>query len=192
MDLQHFQQMIAAGEPLRGDEMIAFMREQSDNTRRLLFDLNNSYHTHEEIVALFSRITDSKVHESFRMFPPFYTDFGKNIHVGKNVFINSCCHFQDQGGIFIGDGTLIGHSVVLATLNHGFAPEDRQNLYHAPIRIGKGVWIGAHATILAGVTIGDDAVIAAGAVVTKDVPSRVIVGGVPAKYIRDIDKNEKQ
>lgn len=184
--------MIAAGEPLRGEEMIAFMREQSDNTHRLLFDLNNSYHTPEEIVALFSRITDSEVHKSFRMFPPFYTDFGKNIHVGKNVFINSCCQFQDQGGIFIGDGTLIGHSVVLATLNHGFAPEDRQNPYHAPIRIGKGVWIGAHATILAGVTIGDDAVIAAGAVVNKDVPSGDIVGGVPAKHIRDIDKNEKQ
>ena len=177
MDLQHFQQMIAAGEPLRGEEMIAFMREQSDNTHRLLFDLNNSYHTPEEIVALFSRITDSEVHESFRMFPPFYTDFGKNIHVGKNVFINSCCQFQDQGGIFIGDGVLIGHSVVLATLNHGLAPEDRQNLYHAPIRIGKGVWIGAHATILAGVTIGDDAVIAAGAVVNKDVPAGAVVGG---------------
>lgn len=97
MNLHHFQQMIAAGEPLRGDEMIAFMREQSDNTRRLLFDLNLSYHTPEEIVSLFSRITDSEVHDSFRMFPPFYTDFGKNIHVGKNVFINSCCQFQDQG-----------------------------------------------------------------------------------------------
>ena len=187
MDLQYFQQIIASGEPLRGDEMIAFMREQSDNTRRLLFDLNHSYHTPEEIVTLFSRITNSEVHDSFRMFPPFYTDFGKNIHVGKNVFINSCCQFQDQGGIFIGDGALIGHSVVLATLNHGLAPEDRQNLYHAPIRIGKGVWIGAHATILAGVTIGDDAVIAAGAVVNKDVPAGAVVGGVPAKVIKYID-----
>ena len=125
------------------------------------------------------------------MFPPFYTDFGKNIHVGKNVFINSCCQFQDQGGIFIGDGALIGHSVVLATLNHGLAPEDRQNLYHAPIRIGKGVWIGAHATILAGVTIGDDAVIAAGAVVNKDVPAGAVVGGVPAKVIKYIDAYKK-
>ena len=96
--------MIAAGEPLAGEEMIAFMREQSDDTRRLLFDLNGSYHTPEEIVTLFSQITNSKVDNSFRLFPPFYTDFGKNIHVGKNVFINSCCQFQDQGGIFIGDG----------------------------------------------------------------------------------------
>lgn len=71
--------MIAAGEPLAGEEMIAFMREQSDDTRRLLFDLNGSYHTPEEIVTLFSQITNSKVDNSFRLFPPFYTDFGKNI-----------------------------------------------------------------------------------------------------------------
>lgn len=143
------------------------MREQSDATRRLLFKLNCIYHTPEEIVTLFSQITNNQVDTSFRLFPPFYTDFGKNIHVGKNVFINSCCQFQDQGGIFIDDGALIGHSVVLATLNHGFTSNDRQNLYPAPIHIGKGVWIGAHATILPGVTIGDNAIIAAGAVVTK-------------------------
>ena len=105
MTLERFQQMIATGKPLAGEEMITFMREQSDATRRLLFDLNGSYHSPEEIVALFSRITDNKVDDSFRLFPPFYTDFGKNIHLGKNVFINSCCQFQDQGGIFIGDGT---------------------------------------------------------------------------------------
>jgi len=155
---------------LAGEEMIAFMREQSDDTRRLLFDLNGSYHTPEEIVTLFSQITNSKIDNSFRLFPPFYTDFGKNIHVGKKVFINSCCQFQDQGGIFIGDGALIGHSVVMATLNHGFAPNDRQNLYHAPIHIGKGAWIGAHATILPNVTIGDNAIVGAGSVVAKDVP----------------------
>ena len=88
--------MIATGKPLAGEEMITFMREQSDATRRLLFDLNGSYHSPEEIVALFSRITDNKVDDSFHLFPPFYTDFGKNIHLGKNVFINSCCQFQDQ------------------------------------------------------------------------------------------------
>lgn len=96
------------------------------------------------------------------MFPPFYTDCGKNIAVGKNVFINSGCRFQDQGGISIGDGTLIGHNVVLATLNHGIAPGERHDLFPASIHIGKNVWIGANATVLPGVTIGDNAVIAAG------------------------------
>ena len=120
------------------------------------------------------------------MFPPFYTDFGKNITVGKNVFINAGCHFQDQGGIIIGDGTLIGHNVVLATLNHGFRSEDRGTLYPAPIIIGKNVWIGSNATILPGITIGKNSIIAAGAVVTKDVPENVITGGNPAKIIKKI------
>lgn len=120
------------------------------------------------------------------MFPPFYTDCGLNITVGKSVFINSCCNFQDQGGIRIGDGSLIGHKVVLATLNHGLAPEDRGSLYPLPIVIGKNVWVGASATILPGVTIGDNAIIAAGAVVTKDVARNTIVAGVPAKVIKEI------
>lgn len=122
MTVEKFQQMIADGQPLEGTEMITFMRKQSAETRRLLMDLNTNYHTDEEIVYLFSRITATDVDPSFRMFPPFYTDFGKNIHLGKNVFINSCCQFQDQGGIFIGDNCLIGPGTMLATLNHGFAP----------------------------------------------------------------------
>jgi acetyltransferase-like isoleucine patch superfamily enzyme len=121
------------------------------------------------------------------MFPPFNTDFGKNITIGKSVFINSGCKFQDQGGITIGDGSLIGHNVVLATLNHGFAPNDRSTTYPSPIVIGKNVWVGSNATILPGVIVGDNAIIAAGAVVTKDVPMNTVVGGVPAKAIKTID-----
>ena len=102
------------------------------------------------------------------------------------MFINADCKFQDQGGIYIDDGALIGHGVVLATLNHDLDPEKRQQLHPAPIRIGKRVWIGANATVLPGVTIGDNAVVAAGAVVTKDVPADTIVGGVPAKQISTI------
>lgn len=178
--------MIADGLPLEGTEMINFMRQQSAQTRRVLMDLNTNYHTDEEIVRLFCEITGTEVDPSFRMFPPFYTDFGKNIHLGKNVFINSACQFQDQGGIFIGDGCLIGPGTMMATLNHGFEPEHRQNMTHAPIVLGKGVWTGAHVTILPGVTIGDNAIIAAGAVVAKDVPANTIVGGVPAKVIKEI------
>ena len=96
------------------------------------------------------------------------------------------CKFQDQGGIFIGDGSLIGHNVVLATLNHAMSPEDRASMIPAPIRIGKRVWIGANATVLPGVTIGDGAIVAAGAVVTKDVPENIVVAGVPAVPIRHL------
>ncbi len=186
MTVEKFQQMIAQGEPLEGTEMITFMREQSAQTRRTLMELNTKYHTDEEIVALFSEITASEVDPGFRMFPPFYTDFGKNIHLGRNVFINSGCQFQDQGGVFIGDGCLIGPGTMIATLNHKLAPGQRQNMTHAPVVLGRGVWTGAHVTILPGVTIGDNAVIAAGAVVTKDVPADTIVAGVPARVIKSI------
>ena len=146
--------------------------------------------TPEEIRNIFSELTGRQVDKTFGLFPPFYTDCGKNITVGKNVFINSGCKFQDQGGITIGDGTLIGHNVVLATLNHGIAPEERHDLFPAPIHIGKNVWIGANAVVLPGVAIGDHAVIAAGAVVTKDVPANAVVGGIPAKVIRLIKSGE--
>lgn len=186
MTIDQFQKMIAGGEPLEGDEMIQFMRDQSDESRKLQFELNCQYHTPDEIRTIFGRIIDQKMDDGFRLFPPFYTDFGRNTHIGKNVFINSGCHFQDQGGVYIGDGCLIGHCVVLATLNHDHEPAKRQNLHHKPIRIGNGVWIGANVTITAGVTIGDNAIIAAGAVVTKDVPANMIAGGVPAKIIKSI------
>ena len=122
-----------------------------------------------------------------RMFLPFYTDCGKNLHIGKNVFINSGCCFQDQGGITIGDGALIGHNVVMATLNHSEDPETRGNLHPAPIHIGRNVWIGASATILPGVTIGDGAIVGAGSVVTRDVPENMTVTGVPARILRSVN-----
>lgn len=186
MNIDKFQQLIAKGCPLEGTEMIEFMRSQSDESRKIQMQLNNAYHTPEEIRELFGHITGREIDESFRMFPPFYTDFGRNIHIGRNVFINACCQFQDQGGIYIGDGTLIGHSVIIATLNHDFEPSKRQNLGHAPVHIGKRVWLGTRVTVLPGVTIGDNAIVAAGAVVTKDIPANEIWGGVPAKFIKKI------
>ena len=133
------------------------------------------------------RFMDAMSNEARRITFLLNTDFGKNITVGENVFINACCHFQDHGGVTIGDGCQIGHNVVFATLNHGLAPEDRKTTYPAPIVLGKNVWVGSNATILQGVTIGDNAVIGAGAVVTKDVAANAIVGGVPARFIKMID-----
>ena len=157
---------------------------------RLCMELNSNYHTPEEIRQIMGRLTGREVGEGFTLFPPFYTDFGKNIAIGRNVFINSGCHFQDQGGIAIGDGALIGHNVVLATVNHALEPEKRRRNRYAPIRIGENVWIGSNATILPGVTLGDWAVVAAGAVVTKDVPPMTVVGGVPARVLRTIPEGE--
>lgn len=152
-------------------------------------ELNTKYHTPEELREIMSRLTGKEVDPSFRMFPPFYTDFGKNIIIGKDVFINSGCHFQDQGGIEIGDGVLIGHNVVLATINHDLNPKENRKNHYAPIKIGAHVWIGSNATVLAGVSIGEWAVVGAGAVVTKDVPAFTVVGGVPAKVLKTIEGN---
>ena len=181
--LEHFNNGDTVGEDW---EVIELMRYYSREAQKITLEINTVYHEPDELAELMSRLTGKPVGENFGLFPPFYTDFGKNIHIGDNVFINADCKFQDQGGIYIDDGALIGHGVVLATLNHDLDPEKRQQLHPAPIRIGKKVWIGANATVTAGVTIGDNAVVAAGAVVTKDVPANTIVGGVPAKVIKTI------
>jgi acetyltransferase-like isoleucine patch superfamily enzyme len=172
-----------------GSDAHKTMCELSQEALKITMRLNNVYHTPDEIVELMSELTGRTVDNSFSMFPPFYTDCGKNIHIGKNVFINSGCRFQDQGGITIGDGCLIGHNVTLATLNHDFSSKKRGNLHPSPITLGENVWIGANATICPGVCIGDGAIVAAGAVVTKDVPANTLVGGVPARMIKRL--NEK-
>lgn len=162
------------------------MHRLSQEALHITMELNNTYHDHDEIVALMSELTGRKVDESFGLFPPFYTDCGKNIKFGKRVFVNSGCRFQDQGGITIGDDALIGHNCVIATLNHVEDPEHRADLIPRPVVIGDKVWVGANVTILSGVTIGEGAILAAGAVVTKDVPARTIAGGVPAKILKHI------
>lgn len=186
MTLQEFLQHTADRKPLRGPEIGRFMNEMSDEARRITCQMNNAYHTPDEIREMLAQLTGHPVPDTVRVFPPLYADFGKNIHLGENVFINDCCHFQDHGGITLGDGCQIGHGVVFATLNHGLTPEDRQTTYPAPIVLGRNVWVGANATILQGVTIGDNAVVAAGAVVTKDVAANTVVGGVPARLIHVI------
>ena len=162
------------------------MHKVSEEARSITAELNSGYHTRGEIRLMMSRLTGREVDKSFGMFPPFYSDYGRNIVLGRNVFINSGCCFQDQGGIEIGDGTLIGQQVVIATLNHSLAPEDRQSMSPAKVVIGKNVWIGAHATILPGVTIGDNCVIGAGAVVHKNIPSDSVAVGVPARIIKKV------
>ena len=181
--LKYFRESDTVGED---KEKIELMRHFSREAQKITMEINTRYHEPDEMAELFSKLIGKSIPEGFGLFPPFYTDFGKNITVGKNVFINSDCKFQDQGGIFIDDGALIGHGVVLATLNHDLEPSKRPMLHPAPIHIGKNVWIGANATILPGVTIGDNAVVAAGAVVNHNVPANVVVGGVPAKIIKEV------
>ncbi len=188
MTVKDFKERLKSGERVVAEsEVHKYMHKLSEEARRVMAELNCGFHTMEEIQKLFFRLIDKPVDDTFGLFPPFYTDCGKNITIGKMVFINEGCCFQDQGGIEIGDGCLIGQQVVIATLNHDLNPARRKDMLPERVKIGDNVWVGAHATILPGVTVGDNAVIAAGAVVTKDVPANAVVGGVPAKIIKTVN-----
>ena len=193
MDMKNFIDFCRKGNPISGEdkELHRLLTQCSYEAQKITMALNTSYHSREEIVEIFSELTGNKVDSSFMCFPPFYTDFGKNITIGKNVFLNTGCSFQDRGGISIGDGSMIGMNVTIATLNHGLPLETRNTTYPFPVIIGKNVWIGSNATILPGVTIEDNSVVAAGAVVTKDVPENTVVAGVPAKAVKKINDNLK-
>ena len=187
MTAKEFNEIAARGGILPSDSQLhEFMHESASRAQRITAEINSGFHTQQELRALMSELLGYELDETFRLFPPFYTDYGRNLKIGKNVFINSGCCFQDQGGIEIGDGCLIGHQVVIATLDHHFDPQRRGDMLPKKVSLGKNVWIGSHATILSGVTIGDGAIVAAGAVVTKDVPQRCVVAGVPAKVIKSV------
>src|SRR4051794_29313445 len=186
MDLSAFLAHVSRGSLIQGgSEAHAFMHGAAQEALQLVAEINTGYRTPEEVRALLSRLTGRTVDESVTVFPPFYSEFGKNLRLGRDVFINIGCRFQDTGGITIGDGTLIGHGSTLTTLNHAVDPTRRADMIPAPVVLGRNVWLGAAVTVLPGVTIGDGAIVGAGAVVTKDIAAHSIVGGVPAKLIRE-------
>lgn len=174
------------GETISPNDPQAYqMREASFATKELLLQMNNSSNP-EEIRHLLSKITNSEIDESVTIFTPLHINYGKHTKIGKNVFINFDCVFLDLGGITIDDDVLLAPKVSLLTEQHPISPENRHSLVPKSIHIKKNVWIGAAATILPGVTIGENSVVAAGAVVTTDVPANTVVGGVPAKFIKNI------
>lgn len=155
---------------------------------KLVAEMNTGYHTEAEVRGYLRQITGSEIDETVRVFPPFNINYGNKTTFGKDSFVNFGCTFLALGGITIEEGAFIAPHCVLATEYHPEDPEKRHSLLTKPIVIGRNAWIGANATILAGVTIGENAIVAAGAVVSKDVPANTIVGGVPAKVIRQIKK----
>ncbi len=162
------------------------------NAQRIVAELNTGYHDNDEVQRIFSRLTGVTVDKSFWLMPPFYTDFGRNIRVGKNVFINTCCTFMDRGGITLEDSVLIAPKVNLVTTGHPIDPDTRRDMISRPIVIKKNAWLGIGVSVMPGVTIGENSIITAHAVVTKDIPDNVIAAGLPAKIIRTIDSKESR
>lgn len=165
------------------EKILAVIRE----TIKLTHKFNSSAHSPKKLRKLFGKIIGQKLDDKSWIIPPFYVDFGKNIRVGKNFFMNQACTFMDRGGITIGDDVFIAPKVCLTTINHDFDPYHRTATFCKPIVIGNRVWIGINVTICPGVTIGDNAIIAAGSVVTKDVPENAIVGGNPARVLKMLE-----
>lgn len=148
-----------------------------------------------------TRLIPSSKGKNLLVFAPFYCEYGINIKVGEGCFMNYDCKLLDVSPITLEDRVWIGANVTLATPMHPFIaeeriPQDYPDGYHdleysKPIVIKKNAWICSSATICAGVTVGENSIVAAGAVVTSDVPPNTIVGGVPARVIREIDENDR-
>jgi len=161
------------------------LRDASFDTKKLLVRLNSSSDA-ADIRNILGQIIGTGIDDSVVVFTPLYINYGKHTTIGKNVFINFDCVFLDLGGITIEDDVFIAPKVSLLAEGHPVGAEDRHSLVPGRIHIRKNAWIGAGATILPGVSIGENAVVAAGAVVSKDVPANTVVGGIPARHIKNI------
>lgn len=162
---------------------------ERSRARQITYSLNQTKDTEDHYRKQLIQDLLGTIEGEIGLEPPFYCDYGYNIHVGEGFFANFNCVFLDVCSIRIGKRVLLGPNVQLYTATHPMDRETRASGLESgkPITIGDDVWIGGHAVINPGVTIGDNVVIGSGAVVTKDVPSNVFVGGNPAKIIRQVN-----
>ena len=161
----------------------------------LLYDYNNSRPSEVERREELLKKMFAEIGEGCYIEPPLHANWaGLNCHFGKNVYANFNLTMVDDTDIYVGDFTMFGPNVVVATAGHPILPPLREKgfQYNASVRIGKNCWIGAGALIMPGVTIGDNSVIGAGSVVTKDIPANVIAVGNPAKVLREINEHDKE
>lgn len=177
---------------LPGDEEI--MREQLAKLDRL-YDFNMTRPTEMEKREALLKEMFAQIGEGCYIEPPLHSNFGGgHVHFGKNVYANFNLTLVDDTHIYVGDYTMIGPNVVIATAGHPILPELREQAYqyNMPVRIGKNCWIGSGAIILPGITIGDNVVVGAGSVVTKDLPSNVVAVGNPCRVLREVNDHDKE
>lgn len=177
---------------LPGDEEI--MKEQLECLDKL-YDFNATRPTQMEKRTALLREMFAEIGEDCYIEPPFHSNFGgRHVHFGKNIYANFSLTLVDDTHIYVGDYTMFGPNVTVATAGHPILPELRKQgyQYNAPIYIGSNCWIGAGALIMPGITIGNNVVIGAGSVVTKDIPSDVVAVGVPCRVLREINEHDKE
>lgn len=137
----------------------------------------------------------AEIGENCYIEPPFRANWGgKHIHFGQLIYANFNCTIVDDTHVYVGDYTMLGPNVTIATAGHPILPELRQQGYqfNMPVRIGKNCWLGAGVIVLPGVTIGDNTVIGAGSIVTKDIPAGVIAVGNPCRVLREVNEHDKE
>ncbi|HJB87612.1 MAG TPA: sugar O-acetyltransferase [Candidatus Dorea faecigallinarum] len=176
---------LPTGEELLADQAVCLER---------LYEYNHTRPSQNEEREALLKEMFAEIGEGVYLEPPFHANWaGHHVHMGKNVYANFNLTLVDDGEIYIGDYTMIGPNVTIATAGHPVLPELRQEAYqfNIPVHIGKNVWIGAGVIILPGVTVGDNTVIGAGSVVTKDIPSDVVAVGNPCRVLRPIGEKDR-
>lgn len=177
---------------LPGDEEI--MKEQTLCMEKL-YDYNATRPLEFEKRTKLLKEMFAEIGEGCYIEPPLHANWGgHHAHFGKNVYANFNLTMVDDSHIYVGDYTMLGPNVTLASAGHPILPELREQgyQYNMPVRIGKNCWLGAGVIVLPGVTIGDNVVIGAGSVVTKDIPSNVVAVGNPCKVLREVNERDKE
>ncbi len=186
-DKMHTEELYLPGD----EEIMEFQTKCLDR----LYDFNMTRPTeYEKRQNLMSEMF-AECGENCYIEPPFHSNFGgRHIHLGKNVYFNFNVTIVDDTHVYIGDYTMLGPNVVIATAGHPILPELRQEgyQYNSPVHIGKNCWIGAGVIVVPGVTIGDNVVIGAGSIVTKDIPSNSLAVGNPCRVLREVNEEDRK
>jgi galactoside O-acetyltransferase len=177
---------------LLSDEQL--MKEQTLCLERL-YDFNQTRPSENEKRTALLKEMFAEIGENCYIEPPFHANWGgKHVHFGRNIYANFNLTLVDDTHIYVGDYTMFGPNVTVATAGHPILPELREQVsqFNAPIHIGRNCWLGAGVIVTPGITIGDNTVIGAGSVVTKDIPANVVAVGAPCRVLREINENDKK
>ena len=169
--------------------------EQQMEYQELLYDYNMTRPSEGDRRTALLKEMFAEIGENCYIEPPLYSNMGgHHVHFGRNIYANYNLTLVDDTHIYVGDYTMFGPNVTIATAGHPILPELRQRglQYNMPVRIGKNCWLGAGVIILPGITIGDDVVVGAGSVVTKDIPSGVVAVGNPCRILREVGEHDRK